>query len=70
MDGRGLYLSVIMAFSGLAWLLMLAGVSSLQSQCNEAVAAAGGLSCHSIYRYQWWLVVFDGAVLLGGDPWH
>lgn len=34
-------------------LLMLAGVSALQSQCGDAARALAGqdLSCHKTYRY-------------------
>lgn len=67
MDGNGLILSLMMTFSGLTWLLMLAGVGSLQSQCRDAPSDLVGSSsaCHSTYRYQWWLVVFDAAILIG-----
>ena len=59
-----------MAYCGAAWLLMLAGVGALQSQCNEVAATLSSpfISCPTTYRYQLWLVVFDGVILIGVLP--
>ena len=50
----------VIAFALLSWIILLAGVSALQSSCNsEGYASVGtvlpALSCGKAYKYQWWV---------------
>lgn len=67
---------ILYGLTWIAWLLLLGGLSAVQSSCDDlqdgTLSLVGvdvaGLSCTSVFSYMWWMLVFQvGGIMVWRD---